>query len=231
MDTHEYRQYFRTNVIPRYYSPALHVLFNFGLLIGSCLYTFLKIQSIGIYETVLFVMMMILGNFVIYFIHRYPLHKKYPFIAKHTFDIHSKQHHRFYTYQNYQFDSPKDFYILFFPMWTVAAFVGGFLPLLYILSSLIFEQPQVWTILFSATLYFLLYEFIHFASHLPPQHILLKFKPLAYMWRHHQTHHDPSLMSQYNFNIVYPLADWLFGCIKAREKYSDEIQHQKSEHD
>jgi sterol desaturase/sphingolipid hydroxylase (fatty acid hydroxylase superfamily) len=29
--------------------------------------------------------------------------------------------------------------------------------------------------------------------------------------RHHQTHHDPALMAQWNFNITFPVADWFLG--------------------
>ncbi len=28
---------------------------------------------------------------------------------------------------------------------------------------------------------------------------------------HHTVHHDPRLMNRYNFNITYPIFDWLFG--------------------
>ena len=29
--------------------------------------------------------------------------------------------------------------------------------------------------------------------------------------RHHTRHHDLALMGRWNFNITFPIADWLFG--------------------
>ena len=32
----------------------------------------------------------------------------------------------------------------------------------------------------------------------------------------HTTHHDPVLMQRYNFNITYPIGDWVFGTLYRR---------------
>jgi len=59
--------------------------------------------------------------------------------------------------------------------------------------------------------YFLTYEWLHFAYHLPDGHPLRALPGLARLRRHHQVHHDPHVMSHAHFNITFPLCDWAFG--------------------
>jgi len=39
---------------------------------------------------------------------------------------------------------------------------------------------------------------------------------VARLRRHHTLHHDHELMSHYNFNITYPITDWLRGTLYRR---------------
>ena len=36
--------------------------------------------------------------------------------------------------------------------------------------------------------------------------------------RHHRAHHDPRMMTRYNFNIVFPFTDWIMGSLMPREQ-------------
>ena len=101
------------------------------------------------------------------------------------------------------------------PVRWMHGFMGFFLaafalPVALLLAML--ATPNVaW--LFAATSlgYFLNYEFLHLAYHLPPAHRLARSKLIGRLKRLHEAHHDPQLMTRYNFNITYPLGDWLFG--------------------
>lgn len=64
--------------------------------------------------------------------------------------------------------------------------------------------------------YFILYEIVHYASHLPLGHWALSFRHFRRMRQHHLDHHNPRLMEKYNFNIVFPLFDYVFGTKKER---------------
>jgi len=35
----------------------------------------------------------------------------------------------------------------------------------------------------------------------------------VWLRRHHAAHHDPRLMTRYNFNVTFPIADRLFGTV------------------
>lgn len=205
-----YRENFRKTVVPKYYWPLGHVLFNFTGLIFLCVYCLMQLDNPAPLEWLVLPLMMIQGNISVYLIHKYPLHRRLPLIAKHTYDIHSKMHHQFYTNDAIIYEEPKDFYILFFPSWTIIAFAIIQLPLMYFALIPFLAANIVWMILFGASLYFLLYEVLHYISHLPENHFIVKLKPFRYMWRHHRVHHNPKLMRDWNFNVVWPLCDWLF---------------------
>ena len=62
----------------------------------------------------------------------------------------------------------------------------------------------------TALAYFLNYEVLHLLYHLPDAHPLARLPLLPTLRRLHHTHHDPELMTRRNFNITYPLGDWVF---------------------
>jgi len=66
----------------------------------------------------------------------------------------------------------------------------------------------------SGVFYYVHYEVLHTAYHLPEGHWLAQRGLVRRLRWLHQTHHDPALMTRYNFNITWPLCDWLFGTLK-----------------
>lgn len=67
-----------------------------------------------------------------------------------------------------------------------------------------------------SALYFLLYEMFHFIYHLPLDSPVLRVKLLRWLSDHHTLHHDPIWMSKANFNIVFPLFDWVLGTYRTK---------------
>ena len=61
--------------------------------------------------------------------------------------------------------------------------------------------------------YFLLYEWLHFTYHLSADGPIGRLPFIAALRRHHRAHHDPKLMGDWNFNITFPIADWVMGTI------------------
>ena len=110
-------------------------------------------------------------------------------------------------------DSLRDLRAVLFPPILMTFFLAVFaLPVALLLAS--FTSPNVgW--LFAATSlgYFLNYEFLHLAYHLPPQYAVARWPLVGRLKGLHTAHHDPRLMAHYNFNISYPLGDWLFGTL------------------
>ena len=70
-----------------------------------------------------------------------------------------------------------------------------------------------WLFALTAVGYFLNYEWLHFSYHTPEGSWMARLPGVAALRRHHLRHHDQALMSRYNFNITYPIADRLFGTL------------------
>jgi hypothetical protein len=206
-----FRQQFRVEVIPSWYLGQLHVGFNFSLLMAVIIYLALKVSGPSWPELLTIPGMLLAGNLAVFLFHRYPLHRNYPLIGKHTYRVHSQWHHQFFTHENGVYDSPRDFYILFFPPPVVMGFTLIFLPVLsFMLKPWVSDNVRYLMVMMGAV-YFLLYEIFHYISHLPKHHWSFKIPFLKFIWQHHMDHHNPKLMHKYNFNIVFPLCDYLFG--------------------
>jgi len=194
-----------------WYSGIFHYLFNGTLLIGSAVFMFLMIENLQLIELLTIPVMMVLGSLTVYLIHRYPLHQKYKKIRKETYDQHTLIHHRFYTNTLYQVGKNEKSNTFLFPPAVVFSFCIVVLPLFFVLTSLFLPDNVVYLFVGMSSTYFLLYEIVHYTSHLSESHWLMKIGYFRRMRQHHLDHHDPRLMEKYNFNIVCPLFDYVFG--------------------
>lgn len=214
--SNKFRQQFREDIIPSFYSGQLHVLFNFSTLLFAFLFPLTQLTNLTSFFLVL-IIILILGNLVVFLIHKFILHQTHP-LFKFAYKIHTIYHHQFFTDKNLVYDGPKDFYILFFPTWVVMGHIILMYGLIY-QTPLFNNAPDIAHLTFSfSNLYFLLYEILHYISHLPENSPLLKFPFFRIMRKHHLNHHNPKLMNSKNFNIVFPLFDFLFGTFYKAKK-------------
>ena len=218
-DVLAFRESFRAEKIPSWYSGILHLSFNGLVLVALTIGLYAQLNDVTPLEWLTFPLVMLLGNIAVYAIHRFPLHMIYEPIYEHTFKVHTEHHHYFFTDDLIIYEGVRDFYILFFPPTVVLGFSLMFLPGCYFILDFFSASANViWLYLGTSALYFLLYEVLHYISHLPEEHPILFFPLFRYMRNHHVTHHNTKLMYRYNFNIVYPLCDVLFGSVYKGEE-------------
>lgn len=214
--TETYRENFRKETIPKNYSGWLHLCINALALLTPIIYGLLQITDARL-EWLIFPLTIIFGNFTVFWLHKYPLHRPTKWLP-YAYNVHTKNHHRFFTHDHFLFESTRDWYILFFPPIVVLGFALIFLPLGFFAVKELINKEAAHIFVISSATYFLLYEVLHFISHLREDNFLLKFRPFKFMWNHHRIHHNPKVMGKYNFNIVYPLADYIFKTIyKAKD--------------
>ncbi len=214
----QYRERFRKEEIPGWYSGPLHVFFNAATLIGLCLYCAFRMQDLTLAEWLVFPLTMLIGTLSVYLIHRFPLHHNYWFFP-YAYKVHTKMHHQFYTYDDIVYDNPRDFYILFFPIEVVLGHALIYSPLAFFLVAWVATANAGYMFVLGSAVYFMLYEILHYISHLPDNHPILKIGYFNFMREHHRLHHDPKIMNIKNFDIVLPLFDWITGTMtKERPK-------------
>jgi sterol desaturase/sphingolipid hydroxylase (fatty acid hydroxylase superfamily) len=154
----------------------------------------------------------LIANVGEYFGHRGPMHHRRRGFGV-LFERHTRQHHRFYTHEAMAAESPRDFHMVLFPPVMLLFFLGALAAPLGLALGALFSPNVGWLFGATAVSYFLIYEWLHFAYHLPKDGFIGRLGLVRRLRHHHTAHHDPSLMTRYNFNITFPIADRLFGTL------------------
>jgi len=206
----QYRQNYREQVIPRNYSGVLHLTFTFTSLGVAAVFLFSRVQQPTLMELLLIPIMLLLGELVVFVIHKFPLHRPLRLLAPWTFKIHALQHHRFFTAACVTWRDTRDFHIMLFPPLAIIGYIAAGAPLLFGLFWTLFGTNAGWIAAGMGAVYFLLYELVHFCSHLPENHWVMGIGWMRYQREFHRLHHDPRYMASHNFGVVYPLWDFVF---------------------
>lgn len=145
------------------------------------------------------------ANLIEWMAHRGPMHRQRR-LLKLVYQRHTLLHHSFFTRDQMELDSTRDFKMVLFPPVLLIFFFGLFaLPVGLALDA--FAGGNVAALfVITAMSYYLLYEWLHLAYHAGDRAPRL----IAGLRRHHAAHHDPNGMDS-NFNITFPICDRLFG--------------------
>jgi hypothetical protein len=225
-----YREVYRSEEIPRHYLPWAHLAFTFGgglIALVACLSL---VEALRPVELLAIPAAFLYANLVEYIGHRWPMHRPFRGLGV-IYKRHAGQHHRFFTHQAMPFDALRDLRAVLFPPSLVLFFFGGFgIPAWWLLATL-FGSNVAWLFVATAVAYYLNYEFLHTAYHLPDRHPIARIPLVRRLKWLHQTHHDPRQMAHVNFNISYPLGDWLFGTLRRGEPgIADSVSTEHLEH-
>ena len=115
-------------------------------------------------------------------------------------------------------DGLQDLRAVLFPPLLVVFFFGLFATPVWFALAWLFSTNVAWLFVASGIGYFLNYEVLHTAYHLPEGHWLARNALVKRLRWLHTIHHDPRQMATRNFNISYPLCDWLFGTLSGGSK-------------
>lgn len=208
----EFRAAYRAEHVGPGYRGRLHLAFTSLLclaVIAGCLAALENVRSL---EWLAVPLTFLYANLVEYFGHRGPMHHPRPGLRL-VYERHARQHHRFFTDRRMAFEGPRDYKAVLFPPVLIVFYLAGFaLPAGLVLAWLAGDNVAL---LFVATAvaYFLNYEWLHFAYHAPRDARVSRLPGMATLRRLHTRHHDPRFMQRANFNITYPIGDWLFGTL------------------
>ena len=201
--------YRRQEIGPRY-SGWLHAGFTLVLSSAVLVLAFSQLHAVSWQEWLTLPLTFIYANLAEYWGHRGPMHHRWRGLGL-IFLRHTQQHHRFFTDQAMAFQDVGDFKAVLFPPALIVFFLLVFALPVGVLLAWLASANVAWLFVLTAVGYFLNYECFHFFWHLPERHPLLQLPGMAALRQLHLTHHHPQLMQHCNFNITYPIADWLFG--------------------
>src|SRR5262249_30991238 len=129
------------------------------------------------------------------------------------FHRHTHEHHRFFTDEWMTCRSPRDFKIVLFPAIMLLFYLGIVAFPIGLALYLFHTWNTACFYVATATFYFMSYEVLHFCYHLDESSWVARLPVIRALRAHHRIHHRHALMSTYNFNITWPIADFCFGTI------------------
>lgn len=202
----QYRESFRNDVTHRL-NGNLYALANLIVLVSIIAALAASIPHYEPYFLALLPAYFLFTNGLEYVLHRFPMHRKTK-----GFEVvyeHVTIHHNFYADRDFYFEEPRDYYAAILPYYIfigltlVIAAVSGVIYLGFGLSNGLFFALVAYC-------YYLLYELLHFSYHMPENSVVKKIPFLKGLSRQHILHHQTKLMAHHNFNITFPIYDWLF---------------------
>lgn len=217
--TRRFREEYRATQIPVGYRGGAHLVFTFGggtLALLACLWQLERVQPL---EWLTVPLAFLYANLAEYFGHRFPMHRPFRGLGL-VYRRHAGQHHRFFNDHSMAYDTRRDLRAVLFPPLLVIFFFGGFGLPAWLLLRWTLSANVAWLFIATGLAYFLNYEVLHTAYHVPDGHWLGRVPGVQRLKWLHQAHHDTRRMTRINFNISYPLCDWLFGTLD-RSRHAD----------
>ncbi len=208
--TARFRAEYRVRKIGRWYSGWLHFAFTtFGSL-AVIAFAVSRVRQPNWKELLVLPIGFLVANAAEYFGHKGPMHRLRPYLGI-IFRRHSLEHHHFFTGDAMSYESSRDFKMVLFPPVMLLFFLGGMAAPIALILYLLFSPNAAWLFVAIGIGYYLTYEWLHFAYHLPEDTFIGRLAPVRILRRHHRIHHDLGLMTRWNFNITFPICDLLFG--------------------
>ncbi len=207
------RHRLRETRCPKVYSGPLHVAAVTAAALGVIGYSISRVEAPAWWELAIAPLAFFAANLVEYFAHRGPMHHRTRGVAL-LFERHTLEHHFFFPHDAMQIDRGGDLFMVLFPPYVIAFFSLAFAAPVTTLLCYLVSNNAGFVFLGTALSYFLLYEWLHMAYHLPESSWLGGSRLIRALRRHHTRHHDLTRMTEANFNVTFPIADALFGTIE-----------------
>jgi sterol desaturase/sphingolipid hydroxylase (fatty acid hydroxylase superfamily) len=194
--------------IPPGYSPGLHLAFPSCVGIGAVIAAALLLRDLRAVELVTIPAVFLFSNGAEWRAHRDLLHRRTKPLEV-LYDRHT-EHHRVYTTDDMAIRDRREFRLVLIPAYGILAVAAAAAPAPIVLVLLgLRNVALLW--LATALAYVVAYEWLHLAFHLPPTSFFGRLRLVARLRRHHAVHHDPRLMLRWNFNVTFPIWDWVRG--------------------
>jgi hypothetical protein len=182
--------------------------------IGVICVSLLIVSNTVMWEFTTIPIVFLLANIVEYFFHKGPLHHRCKAVDR-VFEGHTIGHHGYFPHNNMGVKNVRETYWVFFPWFAIILLLIFAIPICGLLWWATQSSNVATFFLVTSTSYFLLYEWLHLTYHLPQDTYVFRIpvlgRSLLYLRTHHEVHHNQKLMGKYNFNITFPILDWVFG--------------------
>lgn len=197
------------------YSWKLHIFFNILLPFSISAFAISSIENPKLMELLILPGMFIIGSFAVWLIHKYPLHIEG--INNYMYQAHAIDHHSFFNYHHMAMENHNDLKSVLVEPKVSVVFSAIYMPMVFFITRYFFGHNLACLVIVGSCLYFMFYELIHTITHLREDHKVFEIKPFRFLREHHRIHHHPKYLNQ-NFNVAFPLADWVLKTLVTKLK-------------
>lgn len=207
--TASYRADYRAAQIGPRYSGWAHLSFTSLGSLAMIAFAISRVRDVHSIELLVLPLGFLVANAAEYFGHKGPMHRLKPMLGI-IYRRHGIEHHHFFTHDAMAYESSRDFKMVLFPPVMLLFFLGAIATPIALLLFAVASANAGWLFVAVGVSYFLIYEWLHFAYHFPENTWLGRLKLVRVLRRHHAAHHNLALMGRWNFNITFPICDWVF---------------------
>jgi hypothetical protein len=193
--------------IPGWYSPGLHLTIPTVLGLTAMIASLFFVHALRPLELLAVPLTLLLAFGFEWRAHQLVLHRRMPGMGV-LYDRHELQHHVVFTYDDLAMRAPRELWLILMPAYAVVLVFLLDLPLA-LLTARLFGVNAGCLFMVTSMAFFLSYEWLHCAYHLPPGSFVGRLSVIARLREHHRRHHDPRLMKRWNFNVTVPVFDWV----------------------
>lgn len=149
------------------------------------------------------------ASFFEWTLHRFLMHRSY--LLRYPFQTHALTHHRLFRHdESYHLARPEDIPKVRFAVWNAPLLIGLHVPLLWLVGRWT-GWPMLVPGVLAMTLYYTLYETLHWCMHVPKDRWIEKTSAFRWLTAHHRAHHQ---LHDSNLNVVLPVADFVFRTLR-----------------
>lgn len=205
----QFRENYQSNINPTY-NGLLHVCVLYGVGITAIYYCAQHLIGAG-WEWLLVIPVFLAGNFVEWGMHRFVMHRRVNVWGlRSIYERHTREHHQYFTDLEPEFDTTREFRIVFFPLRVLVTLGIGGTTLGFIAAWLI-DANAGYIVFMTMVGQYLCYETFHYCCHCHENWFVRNMPFINTIRRHHRAHHNPGIMMKYNMNLTFPIADWFLG--------------------
>jgi len=203
-----FRADYRQRISP-WYSGLVHVAMIYAIGIAMLVVAIRHIHGPSWAEWLVVPVVFLLSNVFEWALHRFIMHRPVKGFMG-IYKRHTLAHHQFFTDAEPTYDSTRDYRIVFFPPYALITFMAMSAAGAWLLNT-VWSANAAWLLMCTTTGMYLNYELFHWCCHVKDDRIVRHIPFVNTLRRHHIAHHNQSIMMDWNMNLTYPIADWLFG--------------------
>lgn len=197
--------------IPAGYSPWLHLAFPSLVGLAAIACSLALLRDLRPVELLTVPLTYVFANAFEWRVHKHVLHRRWRPLAI-LFQRHTPEHHRVFVTEDMSIQSTREFRLVLIPPYGILGILVADLPLALLFALAGLRNVAALYVATSA-FFFVTYEWLHLAYHLPPESFIGRRPMVRWLRRHHAVHHSPLLMQRWNFNVTVPLWDLVRGTI------------------